>query len=116
MLEAPNMSKTGKPRARPEKRSKADQSPQPAAQYAPRPHAGYDTERAAYARLKTGLLETALGRFVVLVGNDLAGPFDDFPTAYVAGRRRFGPGPLYIKQILADEPVFEPVSLEPCPS
>ena len=88
----------------------------PVAPRDPRPHAGYETERAAYAQLKPGLLETAFGRFVVLVGDELAGPFDDFRAAYVAGRRRFGPGPLYIKQVLAEEPVFEPVGLEPCPS
>jgi hypothetical protein len=82
----------------------------------PRPHAGYDAERAAYARLKSGLLETAPGRFVVLVGDEMVGPCADFRAAYIAGRRRFGPGPLYIKQVLAEEPAFEPVGLEPCPS
>jgi hypothetical protein len=82
----------------------------------PRPHRGFDAERAAYARLKPALLEKDLGRFVVFVGDEMVGPCDDFRAAYVAGRRRFGPGPLYIKQVLAEEPVFEPVGLEPCPS
>lgn len=81
-----------------------------------RPHPGYDAEHAAYAKLRPGLLETSLRRFVVLVGDEMIGPFDDFRSAYVAGRRGFGPGPLYIKQVLAEEPVFEPVDLEPCPS
>jgi hypothetical protein len=81
-----------------------------------RPYLGFDREREAYARAKGDLLIQAEGRFVVFVGDESVGPFDDFRSAYVAGRRRFGPGPLYIRQVLAEEPVFEPIGLEPCPS
>ncbi len=77
-------------------------------------HTGYDTERFAYGVARPGLLKTCPGRFVVFVGDEMLGPFDDFRSAHVTGRRRFGPGPLYIKQVLAEEPVFEPVGLEPC--
>src|SRR5205823_10797001 len=43
-----------------------------------RPFLGYDRERVAYARLQPGLLKTAEGKYVVLVGEDLEGPVDTF--------------------------------------
>jgi len=79
-------------------------------------HTGFDRERARYSQLKPGLLRTDEGRFVVLVGDEMVGPWDSFREAYLAGRRRFGPGPLYIKQVLADEPIFQPITIESCPS
>jgi len=69
-----------------------------------RPFLGYDRERAAYARLKPGLLSRAEGQYVVLVGEDLEGPVDTFENALRAGWQRFGLGPLYVKQLLAEEP------------
>lgn len=69
-----------------------------------RPFLGFDREREAYARTKAELLLQAEGRYVVFVGEEMGGPFDDLRSAYLAGRRRFGPGPLYIKQVLAEEP------------
>ncbi len=67
----------------------------------------YDVERAAYARLKSSLLESAVGRFAVFKGDEMIGPFDDFKTAYIAGRRRFGLWPIYVKEILPEERVYE---------
>ena len=81
-----------------------------------RPHVDYDTERAAYARRKVDLLREAPGRFVVFVGQEMIGPYDDFRTAHQNGLRRFGPGPLYIKQILSIEPSAESGANESCPS
>ena len=72
-----------------------------------RPHVGYDVERAAYARRKPELLRTIPGKYVVFVGAEMVGPFDDSPTAISAGLRRFGWGPLYVKQILVEEPYAE---------
>jgi len=72
-----------------------------------RPHFGYDTERAAYFRRKPELLRTIPGKFVVFVGEEMVGPFADFPSAIGAGLQRFGRGPLYIKQILIEEPYIE---------
>jgi len=69
-----------------------------------RPFVGYDRERAAYARLKPGLLSRAEGQYVVLVGEDLEGPVDTFENALRAGWQRFGLGPLYVKRVLAEEP------------
>lgn len=82
-----------------------------------RPFTGFVRERAAYERLKPELLTRAEGKFVVLVGEEVEGPFDSFGDALRAGYRRFGHGPLYIKQLLTVEPVVE-VShdLAPCRS
>jgi len=69
-----------------------------------RPFAGFDRERATYERHKTELLGTAAGKFVVIVGDELIGPLETDEEAERAGYARFGLGPLYIKQILAEEP------------
>jgi len=39
----------------------------------------------------------------VLVGEELKGPVDTFEDALRAVWRRFGLGPLYVKQLLAEE-------------
>jgi hypothetical protein len=57
--------------------------------------------------MKPELLTRAEGKFVVLVGDDLRGPVETFGDALRVGYREFGLGPLYVKQILADEPVAE---------
>jgi hypothetical protein len=82
-----------------------------------RPFLGYDRERAAYERLKPELLARAEGKFVVFVGEECEGPVETFPDALRAGYRRFGLGPLYVKQVLAVEPVDEfSRDVRPCPS
>ena len=70
-----------------------------------RPFTGFDRERSTYLRLKLDLLATAQGQFVVIVGEDVEGPVATFGDAERAGYRRFGFGPLYIKQVLIEEPV-----------
>jgi len=82
----------------------------------PRPDLGYAQEQAAYESRRPGLLDTAPGRFVVFVGDEMAGPFDTFREAHRDSRRQFGPGPLYIKQVLAEERIFEPIAIESCRS
>ncbi len=74
---------------------------------ASRPFTGFDRERAAYERLKPELLARAEGKYVVLVGEEIEGPVDSFGDALRAGYRRFGHGPLYIKQVQTVEPVVE---------
>lgn len=81
-----------------------------------RPFVGYDHERAAYTRLRPELLERAEGRYVVLVGDEIEGPVDTFEEALSAGWRRFGLGPLYVKQIVAEEPAVEAVGDSSCQS
>lgn len=70
-----------------------------------RPYIGFDREEAAYAKRKAELLRSAEGQYVVLVGEDLEGPVVTFSEALRAGYQRFGPGPLYIKRVVAVEPV-----------
>jgi len=80
-----------------------------------RPFAGFEREAATYAKLKTELLPTAEGKFVAIVGDEMVGPGDTYGDALREGYRRFGPGPLYVKQVLAEEPVAEvPRDIIPC--
>lgn len=78
----------------------------------------YAVERAAYARRKPELLREAPGKYVVFAGEAMIGPFDDQSAALLAGYRAFGiDRPLYFKQVLAEEPRIEAVTIyEPCPS
>jgi hypothetical protein len=80
-----------------------------------RPFAGFAREAATYAKLKSTLLATAEGKFVAIVGDDMVGPEAAYGDALRAGYRRFGPGPLYVKQIVAEERVAEvPGDVRPC--
>jgi hypothetical protein len=72
-----------------------------------RPFTGFDLERATYAGLEPELLAQAEGKFVAIVGDAVVGPLDSHQEAERAGYAAFGLGPLYIKQILAVEPVVE---------
>lgn len=72
-----------------------------------RSYGGFDRESATYGRLKPELLTKHEGKFVVVVGEELIGPFDSFQDARWEGYERFGYGPLYIKQVLAVEPVIQ---------
>jgi hypothetical protein len=78
---------------------------------------GFDLEVATYARLKPELISRFVGKFVVIVGNEVEGPVDSFREALRAGYRRFGLGPLFVKQILTVEPVVEVTrDIVPCRS
>jgi hypothetical protein len=82
-----------------------------------RPFTGFDRERSEYERRKPGLLKMFEGQFVVLVGEELAGPADTFEEAIGEGYRKFGLGPLYIKQVLEVDPVAEVTrAVTPCRS
>ncbi len=72
-----------------------------------RPFLGYDRELAAYELRKPGLLAEAENLFVVFVGDEMIGPFGSHSEAERAGYSRFGLGPLFIKRVLAEEPVIE---------
>jgi hypothetical protein len=72
-----------------------------------RPFEGFDREEAAYARGKPELLRAAEGQYVVFVGEEMVGPVATYGEALRAGYRRFGRGPLYVKRVLAQEPVAE---------
>lgn len=91
-------------------------APPGASRREPRPYVGFDRERATYERAKPSLLESAEGKWITIVGDEILGPFDDFADAHGAGLDRFGLGPLYIKQVLAQEkPVYLPYYVDlPC--
>jgi len=72
-----------------------------------RPFVGFDRERATYERLKPALLAKAEGKYVVIVGDEVVGPLESHADAELAGYTQFGIGPLYIKQVLAEEPVVK---------
>ena len=82
-----------------------------------RPFCGFDLETATYERLKPELLSRFPGKFVVIVGEEVEGPVESFREALRAGYQRFGLGPLFVKQILAVEPVAEVTrDIMPCRS
>jgi hypothetical protein len=85
----------------------------------PRPFLGFDREEATYERIKPAMLETDGGKWITIVGEEVIGPFEDMEEAARAGWRRFGLGPLYVKQLLAQEPpplVLPPYLDSPCPT
>lgn len=98
---------------------KSDEEPIPAEvlRREPRPFLGFDREQATYERIKPAMLENAEGKWITIVGEEVIGPFDDIADAERAGYRRFGRGPMYIKQVLAQEPpplVLPPHLVLPC--
>src|SRR5262249_13917413 len=100
-------------KARRESRRTADDvGPSEPVRREPWPFTGFDREIATYERIKPVMLERAEGKWVTIVGEEVIGPLDDMEEAVRAGYRRFGLGPLYVKQILAQEP--PPVVLPPC--
>lgn len=81
-----------------------------------RPFVGFDRESAAYARLKPELLETAEGKYVAFVGDEMVGPMGAYDDALRAGYLKFGRGPLFVKQVRTEEQKVE-ISrvVSPCP-
>ena len=80
---------------------------QPSSARPRRPFTGYDRERSTYEHYREELLRRCEGKFVVIVGDEIEGPVENLGEALRAGFRRFGLGPLYVKQILEKEPVVE---------
>jgi hypothetical protein len=70
-----------------------------------RGYSGFAIEAATYRNRKAEYLARHEGKFVVVVGEEILGPFDSFGEARWEGYERFGLGPLYVKQVLAEEPV-----------
>jgi hypothetical protein len=110
----PRKSKTSHPSPAFEPVTSIEKTAQPTPEASPtrtlgrrRPFAGFDRERAAYERLKPALIASAEGKYVVIVGDEAIGPLQSHEDAEAAGYLRFGLGPLYVKQVLAKEPVVE---------
>lgn len=63
-----------------------------------------EKELAYYDDARDALLSEHEGKFVLIVGESLAGVFDSSDTAYEHGLREFGNEPFLIKQVVRDEP------------
>ena len=72
-----------------------------------RRHVGFGREREAYRKAKADLLRSAPGGYFVFVGDQVVGPFPSFRKAMQAGYRKFGLGPLYIKQAVEEDKVID---------
>lgn len=65
-----------------------------------------EKELAKYEAERSNLLPTTEGKFVLIRGDELAGPFDSFADAVKAGYAKFGNVPFLVKQVsLADSPI-----------
>ena len=56
------------------------------------------------------------GRFVVVKGDEISGPFDTYEAALEDGYERFGPVPFLVKKIHKVEPVHYFSRDLPCPA
>lgn len=65
----------------------------------------YSREQAAFARVRADLLERHPGKFVVFVGDEMIGPFDNFPIALREAYQTFGRRPIYAKELIPDDSV-----------
>lgn len=64
----------------------------------------FEREQKYYDDHKRDLLEHHAGKYVLVVGDELVGTFDNQEAAYGVGIERFGNVPLFIKRVEADDP------------
>ena len=64
----------------------------------------FEREQKFYDDNRGDLLEHHVGKYVLIVGDELIGTFDDQEAAYGAGIGQFGNVPLFIKRVEADDP------------
>jgi hypothetical protein len=72
-----------------------------------RPFTGFDRERQVFGERRRELLASSEGKYVVVVGDRMIGAFETEDEAERSGYDTFGLGPLYIKRVLAAEPIAE---------
>jgi UDP-2,3-diacylglucosamine pyrophosphatase LpxH len=65
-----------------------------------------EKELAAYEKMKTDLLKTYEGKFVVIHGDEFCGAFDTAENAYAEGVKRFGREPFLMKKVVEKEEVY----------
>lgn len=65
----------------------------------------FSSELATYEANKAELLKSHAGKFALIHGKEVVGVFDSETNALQEGYKRFGPVPLYIKEILPEESV-----------
>lgn len=64
----------------------------------------FEVERRVYEEHLPELLGSA-GKFVLILGGEIGGPFDTYAAALAAGYERHGVQPFLVKKITAVEPV-----------
>jgi hypothetical protein len=64
----------------------------------------FEREQKFYDQHKAELLRHHLGKFVLIVGEELIGAYDEQEAAYRVGIERFGNVPLFIKLVEAQDP------------
>ena len=67
------------------------------------PNRPFATEASTFEAQLPVLLKQHAGKFALLYGTELVGAFDTEANALAAGYQKFGPVPLYIRQILPEE-------------
>jgi len=65
----------------------------------------FGEELATYEANRIILLQSHAGKFALIHKSELVGVFDSETNALEAGYQRFGPVPLYIRQVLSEEQV-----------
>jgi hypothetical protein len=63
-------------------------------------------EQAVYEANLSGWLSDHEGEYVLIKGNTVGGFYDSSDDALAAGYSRFGIGPVFVKQVLPTEPVY----------
>lgn len=64
----------------------------------------FEVERRVYEQHLPDLLGS-VGKFVLILGEEVGGPFDSYAAALAAGYERYGVQPFLVKLISAVEPV-----------
>jgi len=65
-----------------------------------------ERELEAFARMKTQLLSSHDGKFVLVHDEQLIGAYDSAENAYSAGVQSFGQEPFLVKKVTREEPVY----------
>lgn len=66
----------------------------------------FAVEREHYKKWKPSLLMSFKDKYVVVKGEAIIGPYETAADAEKFGYKYFGYGPIYIKQVLEEEPVI----------
>jgi hypothetical protein len=64
----------------------------------------FEVERRTYEEHLPELLGS-VGKFVLILGEEIGGPFDTYAAALAAGYEKYGVKPFLVKEINAVEPI-----------
>jgi len=71
-----------------------------------------ETEIALYNELLPSLLESSMGKYVAIKGNDLIGVFDDMDMGYRAALDKYGVTNFLLRPVRAEEPILDMRNLQ----